>query len=94
MKKLLLFSICSLLSFTASFGQYFNVSHLSGSAVINGVTVTVTSVNGMSTPWCGVNPYWIGGSGVGTYTFTFSQPVYGIRAEMTAMNDGELNSFE
>ena len=94
MKKVLLFSICSLLSFTASFGQYFNVSHLTGSAVINGVTVTVTSVNGMSTPWCGVNPYWIGGGGVGTYTFTFSQPVYGVRAEMTAMNDGELNTFE
>jgi gliding motility-associated-like protein len=95
MKKLLLVSILSLLSFTQAFSQFFNVSHLTGTQLINGVNVTVTfSGSATSTPWCGVNPYWIGSGGPGTYTFTFSQPVYAVRAEVTAMNDGELNTFD
>jgi hypothetical protein len=65
------------------------VTQLSGTQQISCTTVTVTSSGSVGNlSFCGQNPYWIGlGDTNGSYTFTFSPPVSGVRLGLTAINN-------
>lgn len=94
MKQLLQLILIMLLASFAR-GQYLTVTHLSGTAVYGTTSVTVTSAGSVSsTPYCGVNPYWVGsfsGSTTpspGSYTFSFTPAVSAVRVYCTAMDVG------
>ena len=94
MRKILF--LVFLLSGTFSYAQtYWTVTHLSGTQVINGNSITVTPLaNPSSTTFCGIGPYWVGNSGtVSAYMYSFSMPVSTFRIIMTAMNIGEVISI-
>ena len=76
------------------FGQCTNpVSNLNGSAVVNNVNVTVTSLGLVSTyVECGdIGPYWVGKNGIvdgyGSYTFHFSPPITGFTLSFSGLDN-------
>lgn len=91
MKRLLQIVVIILFASNAH-GQYFTVTNTTGTVLYGATNVTVTSAGTASaTPWCGVNPYWIGaGSGTipapGSYTFSFSPPISAVRLYASAMD--------
>ncbi len=95
------FTICASLFTCTGIAQiWVPVTHASGSRVINGRTVTVTSEGSVRTEGtfrhCGANPYTIGinYNGIpGSYTFAFSPATTTVRFLMSATNIGEVNSF-
>lgn len=68
-----------------------------GVEVVNGITVNIASTGSATTyfsGYCGLTAGpnqlpWIGQSGVGSYHYTFSSPVYGIRVRQVSLNQGE-----
>ncbi len=83
-----LFSIVIMLTFAFhANAQYVTVTNLAGTTAYGSTNVTVTTTGSVaSTPWCGVNPYWIGSGGPGSYIFNFSSPKDAVRIYVTAMN--------
>lgn len=79
--------------------QYYQVTHTSSSQTINGVAVTVTSINGSvySNGFCGAGPYYVGwgnsSTGNSAYEFSFSPAVAAARFQITATGVGEEMSF-
>ncbi len=95
MNRSLLSILFILLLATSASAQYTTVTNLSGTVAYGPTSVTVTSAGAVSsTPYCGVNPYWVGsfsGSTTpspGSYTFSFSPAVSAIRVYCTAMDVG------
>jgi hypothetical protein len=86
-KNLLLFLLLFTLS-PKSFSQtYYQVNVTSGTQIVGGVIVTVTSTgNVASQAICGVSPYrtWVGG-----YKFKFSNHVSHVRSHMMNINTGD-----
>ncbi len=78
--------------------QLFNVTNFSGTTFYGGIGVTVTSTGSAMTGGGGClgapTTYWIGLSGPGTYTYTFSRPVYNIMVPDWALNGGPLGAGE
>ncbi|MBL7718573.1 MAG: hypothetical protein JNL72_07045, partial [Flavipsychrobacter sp.] len=99
MKRIYLFllALTSLLAHQAR-AQYVNITHLTGTQNVGGVNVTVLATGPGATNypyWCQGGPYWIGSGNMnGMYTYTFATPVMGVRFECTAMDQGEIVSFE
>ncbi len=69
----------------SAIGQsYHQISHTNGaqSVAFNFITVNPRGSVNAVVPWnyyCGITSYWIGIAGVGSYQFSFSQPVKAIR---------------
>ena len=66
------------------------VTHFSGTESFGCVEVTVTSAGGTNatpTPQCGIEPYWIGYNGPGSFTFTFSDPIPEARFSFAILNN-------
>ncbi len=104
MKKFLLLFLTSLtLGNNNLFAQtYAQIIELAppfgpGVEVVNGITVNIASTGSATTyfsGYCGLTAGpnqlpWIGQSGVGSYHYTFSSPVYGIRVRQVSLNVGE-----
>jgi len=74
-------------------GQLFNVTNFTGTTFYGSYGVTVTSAGSFTTYTdpCLLAPttYWIGASGPGSYTYTFSKPVYTIYMDGEGLNTGE-----
>ncbi len=90
MKKIL-YVLTLLLVSSGVKAQFVSVTNLSGTVAYGSENVTVTSAGSVSsTPYCGVNPYWIGAfsTAPGSYTFSFSTPVKKVRIFVTAMDNG------
>lgn len=75
---------------------YLEVTHLSGTQQVGCTNVTVTAAGSVSSPTlqCGMGPYWIGYEATGSYTFTFSTPISGVRFNMNATNDNIVGTEE
>ena len=71
-----------MLVFSGIKGQLFNVTNFTGTTLYGTYGVTVTSAGSFTTyvDPCLLAPttYWIGVTGGGSYTYTFSKPVYTI----------------
>ncbi|MCC6463114.1 MAG: hypothetical protein IT260_21770 [Saprospiraceae bacterium] len=67
----------------------YKVSHLSGTQQVGCTNVSVSSAGsaGSIVPLCGKDPYLIGSTSPGSYTFTFSPPVSGVRVSLYAINN-------
>ena len=99
MKTKLLLTLLTLLIAEIGFAQCTNqVENLSGTSVVNGVTVAVTSTGAVdfNTVYCNATfPYFVGynagtGSANGTFTFNFSPPVNAITLNFSGVsNSGE-----
>lgn len=65
------------------------ISHTSGTVSVGCTSVTVTSDGSVgSLGYCTEIPYWIGAFSIsGSYTFTFSPPVFGVTLGLTAINN-------
>ncbi|MCC6463115.1 MAG: hypothetical protein IT260_21775 [Saprospiraceae bacterium] len=73
------------------------VSHTSGTQQVGCTNVTVTSAGsaGSLLPICGKDPYFIGNMSSGSYTFTFSPAVSGVRVSLYAVNNQPaINNLE
>gem|GEM_PF-1367534 len=102
MKKGKIYLACLLccLGYAGAAQVWVPVTHSSGSRVINGRTVTVTSSGSVRTEatfaYCGAAPYTIGinyNGQPGSYTYSFSPATTTVRFQMSATNIGEINSF-
>jgi len=85
-----LYRIAALLLFAISANaQYVTVTNTSGTTAYGTHNVTVVpGGSAAATPWCGVNPYWIGSFGPGWYTYNFTPAVRAVRVYVTAMDVG------
>lgn len=64
------------------------VTHLSGTQQVGCTNVTVTSQGSVGTVTiCNKGPYLMGSTSPGSYTFTFSPPVSGVRVGLYAINN-------
>ncbi len=74
---------------------YDQVFNTSGTANFTCANVTVTSSGDAAYygNWCGAQPYLIGSGSGGSFTYTFSVPVYNIRVLTSAMDYGEEIEF-
>lgn len=76
----------------------FQVMHLSGSATVNGVSVSVSSAGtvGFNEDYCeSTAPYLIGGLGTsGLYTFQFSPPVSSLSLNFSGISNNGNNMEE
>lgn len=75
------------------------VDHFSGTATVGCTDVTISSDGSVGFIFaCGYGPYWIGPAATGSYTFTFSPAVSGVKISLGAMNSNapllEEVSFE
>lgn len=72
------------------------IFHTSGTADINGIQVTVTSEGEKDTStFClDAQPYWIGGSTNGSYTFQFSPAIEALELNITSIHNDSGGSFE
>ena len=82
-----------MLVFSGVKGQLFNVTNFTGTTLYGTYGVTVTSAGSFTTyvDPCLLAPttYWIGVTGGGSYTYTFSKPVYTIYMDGEGLNPGE-----
>lgn len=78
------------------FGQCTTqVTHLSGTQTVGCTEVTVTSAGSAGTVTiCNKGPYLIGGIGPGSYTFSFSPAIAGVRIGVYAINNNLLGEEE
>src|SRR6218665_1788469 len=93
----LLCCMCMLTWSEGAYAQFFVLTHLTGTQNVGGTNVTVTpAALGTNTVYyCGEGPYWVGAYDIpGTYTYNFSNPVSAVRVRLTAMNTGEVVSFQ
>ena len=98
MRHIYTVAIAILLSFTAH-GQYMFISNFVGPTVFYGsLGVTVTATGSVSTGGgsCLGAPleYWAGQTGIGSYIYTLSAPVYKIRIHTWGINGGPLGAGE
>jgi len=98
--KIIYTAICLLLLQYSSYGQFFPVTHTSGTSTIAGNNVTVTPIGGGSIVTgtnCGISPYWFGISnaslGKVAYLYEFSNKAQQVRVRVTGMNNREVISF-
>lgn len=73
------------------------VSHLADTQQVGCTNVTVTPAGwaGSLLPICNKDPYFIGNQANGSYTFTFSPPVSGVRVSLYAVNNQPaINNLE
>lgn len=97
--KICVLTFCSLISYTNSNSQCSNqVTHLAGTAVVNGVDITVTTTGHVddNTSYC-VNtfPYFVGynsttGSANGMYTFDFFPPVNSLTLNFSGISNAGI----
>jgi uncharacterized protein YjdB len=89
----ILLVVCTF-SLRAQYGYITNF----GTSMVGGIGVTVTSVApvGVGGPACLLSPlhFWIGATGPGYYTFTFSVPVYSIQVKAEGINGGTFGGGE
>ncbi|MDR3681323.1 MAG: T9SS type A sorting domain-containing protein [Flavipsychrobacter sp.] len=98
-KPLLLVSMLALLPAYVAAQIYYPVTAPSGTQVVSGYHVTVTTSGSPSTVVpsanCGTGPYFIGVGGVTSgYIYTFSNPVTSARVQVYGLNDNEVISFK
>ncbi len=81
---------------TKAYSQtYYSVTNLSGTSLVDGITVTVTSSGSISSYTCGsAGPYWEGSGSVGSYTWSFSSPVNTVKFDINYSNIGDDISFK
>lgn len=89
-----IFLCCLLFSQTLPGQCTTQVTHLSGTQQVGCTSVTVTSQGSAgSVTICGKGPYLIGSTSPGSYTFTFSPAISGVRVGLYAINNF-VNSVE
>ena len=92
-------TFCLLVSYEFSTAQCANqVTHLTGTAVVNGVSINVSTAGNVdtNTAYCvNTNPYFVGynsvqGSGDGTYTFDFSPPINSLTLNFSGISSAGI----
>ncbi|MBZ0098172.1 MAG: hypothetical protein K8F30_03765, partial [Taibaiella sp.] len=95
MRKVYLFlTLIFTIGFFKTDAAYFQISHLSGIAVVGGINVTVTPLNSPNTgSYCGTGPYQIGKTQRDGYRYDFGAPVTHVRFEMTRIHNDDTLLF-
>ena len=93
-----IFTILALIIFSVSSrAAFMPITHFVGGAVYGSRTITVTATGGTTTyadPCLLSTLYWAGNTGPGSYTYTFSAPVYAINITCDYLNSGVFGAGE